>query len=330
MVSLREGLRNEVARILWGMLRIEVCEVTDVQRHAFEDDQKTNTIDVQVRDFNPIHKKGQSLERKRLIFSQGYIGHHYGHPYHPKIGDLLIVLFYQNEKGIVISTLPGWTELPVCRDNDDDEVIKLCQRPQPVYCTHPVTGIKYVRHFPEPKKPVCVKYFGKDRCLVIVSECPLSVNDQSCQQCKDLSDIPDKSKSIKIFSDEHPQHPNRMRISHLRGQTVQLEDDGSVMIRDSVGDMICMKGEEGGGILIKDKAGSYIALNGSGTLTVRAAGSGSHNLFNICCACPECSTGCPAGADSMGGRCTAKQEMTDEGKDVSAYETPQRPCPGGG
>jgi len=306
--TLRELVAAEVERQLRLNLRVELCTVIDVQRHAFEDDTFTNTVTVKVRDNIGYYKPCAEVDRQRVFQVQGYMGHHYGHPEHPRVGDLVWVLFYQNEKAIILGAAPNWEQLPVCRQNDDDQVYKFCQHKLPT--TFDECG-DIVGQFPEPDNPDCFKFYGKDRCTIMVNECPLGDTDKPCQTCKDIEDITNLSKSIKMFSKDHPDHPNRIRYSHKTGSFIQFEDDGSILIRDSTGSFICLRGEEGG-ILIKDRAGSYIALNGNGTLTVRGAQNGSHNLHNTCCNCGCCDTCnmCPDGSDSMGGTCTDKQ-MSD-------------------
>jgi hypothetical protein len=301
-MSLREAIANEIERQMRLYLRVEICTVLAVQRHAYEDDLLTNTVTVKVRDLIGYYTPCPEVDRQRVYQVQGYMGHHYGNPIHPRIGDLVWVLFYQNEKGIILGQCPSWEQLPVCRQNDSDIVIKMCQHELPNQLDEcgDITG-----KFPEPHWPVCLKFFGKDRSFINVSECPLGESVPSCEVCKDLDDISNNSKSFKWYPSIHKSHPDRVRWSHKKGQFIQMERDGSILIRDNTGSFICLKGESEGGILIKDKAGSYIALNGNGTLTIRAAGAGSHNLYNTCCAC-ACKN-CPSASDDMGGTCTPAQ-----------------------
>jgi hypothetical protein len=318
--TLHEAIATEIERQMRLNLRVEMCVVVATQRHAFEDDLLTNTVTVKIRDNIGYYTPCAQIDRQRVFQIQDYMGHHYGHPTHPRVGDLLWVLFYQNEKAIILGPCPSWEQLPVCRQHDDDQVYKYCQHELPTAVDQcgDITG-----QFPEPHWPVCWKFFGKDRCSLTVSECPLGEATPSCEVCKDLDDITNYSKSFKWYSSTHPSHPDRVRWSHKKGQFIQMERDGSILIRDSTGSFICLKGDEGG-ILIKDKAGSYIALNGEGNLTVRAAVAGSHNLHNTCCACPECSGGCPDAEDDMGGICTAPHYSDD----VPSNLEPEVPAPG--
>jgi hypothetical protein len=301
--TLKEAISTEVERQLRLSLRVEMCVVLAVQRHAYEDDKLTNTVTVKLRDNIGYYTPCAQVDRQRVFQIQDYMGHHYGHPTNPRVGDLLWVFFYQNEKAIILGQCPSWEQLPVCRDNDSDQVYKFCQHELPTTVDEcgDITGA-----FPEPHWPVCFKFFGKDRSSILVSECPLGENTPSCEACKDLNDITNLSKSLRFYPKDHLSHPDRVRWSHVRGQFIQMESDGSILIQDNTGSFICLKGDEGG-ILIRDKAGSFIALNGEGALTVKAANAGSHNLHNTCCACPQCADGCSEDEDDMGGTPTALQ-----------------------
>jgi len=297
---LKEAIEKEVERQLRTYLRVELCTVIAVQRHAYEDDLLTNTVTVRIRDNIGYYDPCGEIHRQRVYHIQEYMGHHYGHPYHPRIGDLVWVLFYKNEKAIILGSCPNWEQLPVCRQHDDDQVYKYCQHKMP---TQKDECGNIIAKFPEPELPDCFKFFGKDRCSIYVSECPLGNAVPSCETCTDIDDITNLSKSFKWYSESHPAHPDRVRWSHKRGQFIQMERDGSILIQDNTGSFICLFGDERG-ILIKDCAGSYVALNGSGVLTIRAAGAGSHNLHCVCCTHQHC-IACGTATDPMGGKPTA-------------------------
>ncbi len=310
MVTLKESFRNEIRKVIAGVLRIETCEVLDVQLHMQPEDQKMNTVTIRLRDASAL-TDCQEIIRYRVPVLCSYVGHKFGFTWNPKVGDLVQVLFLSNEKAYVISPYYNQEQRTICRQNPDDVVLKLCQTPAAEYesdakCQsllmskyiaegmNPADALakaqrnakKYLKKFENPQHPVCTKFFGKDRSFILISDCPLGHTHPDCELCKDLEDIEDHSNSIKMYPSQHPQHPNRVRYSHKKGQHIQFEDDGSILLEDSRGNFICLQGNANeGGIVLKDKAGSFIALNGNGTVTVHAAQNGSHNLHTDNCAC---------------------------------------------
>jgi len=285
MVTMKEAVRREVSKVMARIIRVETCEVLDVQLHSQPDDQKQNTVTIRLRDSTNLTECTEII-RYRVPVLCSYVGHLFGLTWNPAVGDLVQVLFLSNEKAYVISPHYNQEQKPICRQHYDDKVIKLCQTPAAEYEATKCPKIKHLKSFQNPDHPVCLKFFGKDRSLILISDCPLGHAHPDCESCTDLEDINNNTNSIKFYPYNHPQHPNRIRISQKKGQTVQLEDDGSIMMEDSRGNFICLQGNENeGGIIIKDRAGSFIALNGNGTLTVHAVQNGSHNLNTENCAC---------------------------------------------
>lgn len=285
MVTMKEALRTEISRVLARLLRIETCEVLDVQLHSQPEDQKENTVTIRLRDSVNLTECTEII-RYRVPVLCNFVGHLFGFTWTPAVGDLVQVAFLSNEKAYVIGPYYNQEQKPVCRQHVDDKVFKFCQTPPAEYQSTKCPKIKYLKRFQNPDHPVCMKFFGKDRSLILVSDCPLGHSHPDCELCTDLEDINNYSNSIKFYPYNHPSHPNRIRISHKKGQTVQLEDDGSIMLEDSRGNFICLQGNENeGGIILKDRAGSFIALNGNGTVTIHAVQNGSHNLNTEGCAC---------------------------------------------
>lgn len=280
MVTMKEAIRREIAKIFNKVIRVETCEVVDVQLHSSPGDQKENTVDVQLRDASNLTTSCQPRMRYRVPVFNGFIGHLFGWTWNPLIGDLVQVLFLSNEKAYVIAPYYNQEQKPICRQNMDDKVIKFCKRPNATYRPNPkCPKILHIDAFDDPDHPVCIKFFGEDRSFIIVSDCPTGNSGPDCDACSCLDSIPDESNSIKFYPFDHAEHPNRLRVCQKNGQTVQLEDDGSVAMIDSVENYICLQGDGGeGGIIIKDKAGSFIALDGQGNLTCHAASSGVTNL----------------------------------------------------
>ncbi len=285
MVTMKEALRNEISKVMAGILKIETCEVIDVQLHSQPEDQKMNTVTIKLRDSTNLIECTE-ITRSRVPVLCSYVGHLLGLTWSPAVGDLVKVLFLSNEKAYVISPFYNQEQKPICRQHPDDKVIKFCQTPPAEYTETKCSKIKFLKRFDNPQHPVCLKFFGKDRSFILASDCPLGHAYPDCDRCTDLEDIENHSNSIKMYPSQHPQHPNRVRYSHKKGQHVQFEDDGSILLEDSKGNFICLQGNANeGGIVLKDRAGSFIALNGNGTVTVHAAQNGSHNLHTDNCAC---------------------------------------------
>ncbi|MCX8207524.1 MAG: hypothetical protein N3G75_06795 [Methanothrix sp.] len=229
MTNLRDAIYDTIRRELNTLLRIEIGQVENVYWHKTDGDYDYNVVDVRIRDYRAGHSK--ELIRRRIPVLQREGGRWQGTPWTPKIGDLVVVLFYQNEKAVVLGTLPNWEQPPLCRPGArgfDDDVRKLAQWQQPSK-----DGLGQYIVFPPPRKPYCEKWWGKDRSRIFVLECPLGDSDPTCQTCDDIDKISDCSKSIKIYSSEHEEHPDRVRINHNTGSFIQFERDGSILIKNA-------------------------------------------------------------------------------------------------
>lgn len=228
MVNLRDAVYDTIRRELNTLLRVEVGQVENVYWHKTDSDLDYNVVDVRIRDYRADWSK--ELIRRRIPVLQREGGKYQGCPWTPKVGDLVVVLFYQNEKAVVLGTLPNWEQPPLCRPGGkgfDDDVKKLSQWKPPKK-----DGLGQFISFPPPEKVYCEKWWGKDRSRIMVLECPLAEQSQTCELCDDIDKISDCSKSIKIYSSDHHEHPERIRINHSTGSYIQLERDGSITIKN--------------------------------------------------------------------------------------------------
>lgn len=232
MVNLRDAIYDTIRRELSTLLRIEVGQVERVHWHKTDGDLDFNVVDVRIRDYKYDISGSKELIRIRVPVLQREGGRWQGTPWTPKIGDLVLVLFYQNEKAVVLGTLPNWEQPPLCRPGPrgfDDDVKKLAQWQQPGK-----DGIGQYVEFKPPKKPYCEKWWGKDRSRIFVLECPLGDEDPSCQKCDDISKITDYSKSIRIYSSEHPERPDFIRIDHVSGAYIEFNTKGTIDIKSEL------------------------------------------------------------------------------------------------
>jgi hypothetical protein len=319
MVTIKESLRNEIRRYVKKILDIELCEVIAVNLHSSPNDGKNNTMTLRLRDTPPnadqTTGKCIHIKRFKVVPLDSIVGYKWGLHYTPRIHDLVLSVFLMNEKAYVLSLFFNQLITPICRQHPEDIVLKLCQ--QPAYAEESVHGIgncdekTLQRYTEDPKFPVCAKWYGKDRCFILVSECPKGHANPDCNECKDMNDIINYSNSLKLYSSSHDgqgfgsntnPHPRRVRLSQFKGAFIQLEDDGSIVLKNvnSQGDRAAFIVLKEDGILLQDKAGSFIALNGSGNLEVHAASSGAHNLHRV--------NEVPEGHDNMGGTTTLLQE----------------------
>lgn len=200
---LMNSLGNTVSRILERLIRIEPCTVVDYDDEGHSgvldrespDSKYWNTVTVSVRNVKPDNKDNPPLHRYCIVLQHDLVGNGYGHPYMPRVGDLVLVLFLLNQKPIVLGTLHSNSMKPVCRapfnptsnvtDARYDEVHKLCQHELPSF-----DEFKQVRvggHW-IGKKPTCSKWFHKSRDFIQIFEC-VKGHEKFCDLCTSLDHI---------------------------------------------------------------------------------------------------------------------------------------------
>jgi len=147
-----------------------------------------------------------------------------GHPYTPRIGDMVVVLFMSNIRPIIIGTVYTNHQDPVCRspfcsskecwatiDARYDDVDKWCQWEKPDFDDKTLE----VKEQYAGQHPICDKKFHKFRDQIHVTDCKEG-NKDPCDQCKTMDYIKRCGNQWeKIYSDitdaidcEHPYLPH--------------------------------------------------------------------------------------------------------------------------
>lgn len=244
-MTVKERARDETARKRRTIPQRELCEVIDVHPHKepYPADKFFNVCTLRLKDQRD--QKKRDIIRTRVNVLQRDHGHRWGRIWTPRKGDLVLVDFLDDERAVILGTLPSFQQEPVCRPMTDcecheeyDEVWKLCQWEEPKRdgCT-PNSG-NFV-YFPEGKRPECFKWFHKKRDLIFVKNCIEGHIDPTCKNCDDIDFVQAGSTWIKFFSDdtESIRDPaNRLKIHHISGSTLLFDDDGLVYLENRAGE----------------------------------------------------------------------------------------------
>jgi len=259
MVNPKNTINDTVARILAKLIRIEIGQVDEVnnieavQAHRKPGDDKFASCIVLIRDRRVTPGADFRYFRYKLPVLQHFIGHCFGSPYTPRKGDMVLVLFYKNEKGIILGPMYNWEQYPQCKPRSDyDIVTKICQWIKPVKRNDILDFIK----FAPGKKPVCTKYFhgpdngndppGPGRDMIWVHECTLGDKEyggcvigsedctgpfRDCRECVHIDSVPSlKNTWLKVYSSEtdcgDSAKNRRVHFHHHCGSFDLWEDNG--------------------------------------------------------------------------------------------------------
>lgn len=217
---------------------VDRCEVIRVHPHVAplaSGDKDFNTVDLQLID-RPYEDDGSLpiIERAEVNTIQHDHGRFQGRPFNYRVGDLVLVYWLSERRGIILGALPTDEQEPVCRsqaDSDHQEfVFKLCPWEQPYQ--DPIT--KSFTEFPDPKHPECYKWWPKTRDSLWIFDCLEGHNTPSCcgQACNSLDDH-QSSTCFKNFSDISPTTidlPRRFKFLHHCGSFWYYDDDGTIEI----------------------------------------------------------------------------------------------------
>lgn len=249
---------NTIERIMERLFRIEYGTVVKDDQFGIigvqcrEDPGSTlwNTVTVRIRStktrMSKTNNKGEAGDPYKVMHYyctvlQGYSQKWAGHPYTPRIGDMVAVLFIFNQKPLVLGTVYTNTQDPVCRAPFDkkswakidaryDDVDKWCQWERPTFNENQ----EVTEHQPG-KNPICKKRFHRSRDQIHTTQCREG-NKDPCHTCDELDHIKRVSNQWeKIYSDvtksidpEHPYLPSS-RIHTLRRHEWH-EPSGSYMV----------------------------------------------------------------------------------------------------
>lgn len=221
---------------------VDRCEVIRVYPHVAplaSGDKNFNTVDLQLID-RPYEDDGSLpiIERAEVNTIQHDHGRFQGRPFNYRVGDLVLVYWLSERRGIILGALPTDEQEPVCRsqaDSDHQEfVFKLCPWEAPYQ--DPIT--KSFTEFPDPKHPECYKWWPKTRDSLWIFDCLEGHNTPSCcgQACNSLDDH-QSSTCFKNFSDISPTTidlPRRFKFLHRCGSFWYYDDDGTIHIAGKV------------------------------------------------------------------------------------------------
>lgn len=238
-VDIMSATVNTVERVLKRMIRIEYGTVVrmdstpnqlcGVQCRDDPHNPYWNTVTVKIRSVKNDTDKTAGDPALGIKGTPDKVMHHYclvlqgysqkfgGHPYTPRIGDMVAVLFILNQKPIVLGTVYTNTQDPVCRapfsskdpfaiDARYDDVIKWSQWERPTFDRNE----EVIEHFPG-KHPICDKTFHRNRDQIKVTDCKEG-SKSACKCCTNLDHIKRCGNQWeKIYSCEtdakDPEHP---------------------------------------------------------------------------------------------------------------------------
>ncbi|MFA5407578.1 MAG: hypothetical protein WC343_02280, partial [Bacilli bacterium] len=218
MVGELKGVgRDESLRMDQLINKWEVGQVVQVWTHNDPDDYNWHHCDVLVVDEVPstpgrVPSNGP-VHRLRVPVLQQMVGNRSGHPWTPRVGDSVLMGFYQNDRPVIFGTLPMKSQVPVCRSSDNpaplpngahevwteadyhnlyDYRLKLVQWLKiPRRTITDSEGGTCETTFDHSKvtiagklRPVCFNYFDKTRDIMLVSECKKGKNVPDCKQCE--------------------------------------------------------------------------------------------------------------------------------------------------
>jgi hypothetical protein len=240
-------LTDETRRDQLQVNRIEIVAVEKILPHI-EPLQRTmdggaigdlDQIDGNLRDRSmPI---GEHAMRWRVNILQRNHGRFAGHPYTPRVGDLAVILWYSNEKGVLLGTIPNVEQETVCRPGCNqktyDQVWKFTPWDRPSK-----DGDRNWTAHPLPRNPDCLKWWderegGSGRDWIFVKNCKPGNDEPRCKTCTGPDHILRGCSWFKALSENSLAScgkDNRTWHHHLSGSTMFFDDDGVVYIENRV------------------------------------------------------------------------------------------------
>ena len=143
--------------------QVDRCEVINVRPHVrpYPADKDFNTVDVQLIDRPRIEGEPLTIEYVKLNSLQRHHGLFQGHPWNPRIGDMIYVYWLAEREALVLGICTSIEQEPLCRSKADDQqqefVFKLCslggagQEPG-----------RQLRHLPAAQTPDLLEMVAKD------------------------------------------------------------------------------------------------------------------------------------------------------------------------
>ena len=281
MVNLKHRVMDQTRRQINRRLRIEICCVTGIHNHEAPGDRKFNTVDVIMRD-RPA-KNDKYRFRTDVIVPPNYLGGHcMGDTRSPRVGDVVVVLFYADREGYVLGPAWSWAEYPVCRPTPYDIAKKGGQWMKPYqdeWSDFPEEP------YPPIKKPYCDRWFhgpvkgttGRGRDWARVYDyCQEGDATPDCSICKTIDSIGrEKNSWDKVYSHETEscEAPSKRRELHVpSGSYLRFDSETGQSVEYSEG---CGHIRLGNATCEKEKKGHLNfkgnIAGGAGTIDMHAA-----------------------------------------------------------
>ncbi len=198
------SMATSMERLQARLFKIEYCTIVrfnklgepGIQCHSPDHPEYYNTVTLKVRNA----KEGVDpflLENQYEVVLQDFVGNCFGHPWTPRVGDLVMVLFIYNTSPIILGPVNTTYQAPpmrgpTCEDAMYDEVWKWCQWLAPVQDDNH----DYYNH-PKGKEPICKKIFhgpitgstGKGRDVIHCWDCVKGDLDPTCALCETIDSV---------------------------------------------------------------------------------------------------------------------------------------------
>jgi len=263
---------------------VDRCEVTYVWPHVrpYPQDKNFNVVDVMVINRPPSESENKIIKFVKLNCLQQMHGKFQGCPWNPRIGDMIFIYWLAKREALVLGSCASIEQEPVCRSQADDQqqefVFKLCPWEEPKK-NRAIDG-NYVE-FPNPKHPVCVKWWPKTRDSIVIFDCKNGHDRAQCDQCAPcnwLDDLIARTwfKSFTDISNTEYDLPWRFKFHHNSGSVAIFDQDGTIHIENKTSCKTC------GGT---GCTGTCSACNGTGLIDdelCQTCGGSGQNTCETC------------------------------------------------
>jgi len=239
------SMGNSVQRWMQNLFKVEYCTIVEVDKfgrpgvqcHSPDHPEYYNTVTVKVRnakkDVDP-----KKLQHVYEVVIQDFTGNCFGHPWTPRVGDLVLVLFLYNTQPIILGPVNTTYQTPPFRaptsqDAMYDEVWKWCQWLRP----YEDKNMDYKDHL-QGKMPICRKLFhgpvtgaagGKGRDEMFVWDCQMGDAEPTCRLCEIIDSVPRSGeqwfKQYSTKTESLEAYNSRMEWHGRCGSYLRFESD---------------------------------------------------------------------------------------------------------
>ena len=256
MANLKNRNKDSARRDDQRMGRFDRCEITRCYPHVSPFNKGDGDLDFNVCDVRIINQNHTTnpapYPRVRLLCSQDFShGRLQGHPWNPRIGDQVLIVWINDKEAIALCSLVSAQQEPVCRscadEFDQEYVDKICPYPGEPGRDKNDNFID----FPKPRHPNCVKWWpirpdntreGFQAAAfdtLQIFDCPYGNNRPECDYetpCNSLDDIA-AGTWIKNFCYRSPTStdlPRRYKFHHHCGSFYYFDEDGTFHLENRV------------------------------------------------------------------------------------------------